>query len=84
MRVRLILPHSRKIKTIDYVAFSTGAHVYWASGRLRNQILHGVAQYLWVLSVELASFRPPGTGGVGVASKFLGSSCTPVLLTFVS
>jgi len=79
MRVRLVLPHNRKIKTtIDYLAFSTGVHIYWASGRLRNQILFGGAQYLWVLSVELGSFRPPGTRGVGVASGFLGSSCTPV------
>lgn len=85
MRVRLVLPHSRKIKTtIDCVALSTGVLIYWASGHLRNQILHGVAQYLWVLSVEPHSFRPVGTRGVGVASRFLGSSCTPVLLTFVS
>jgi len=56
--------------------------IYWGSGRSRNQILHGVAQYFWIPSVELASFRPPGTRGVGVATRFLGSSCTPLLLTF--
>ena len=64
---------------IDYVAFSTGVHLYWASGRLHNQIFFGGAQYLWVLSVELTPFRPPGTRGVGVASRSLGSSCTNVL-----
>jgi hypothetical protein len=49
MRIRLILTHSRKINTtIDYVAFSTGVHKYWASGRLRKQIVYGGAQYLWV------------------------------------
>lgn len=75
--------YSHNIKTtVDYVAFSTGVHIYWASGRLRNQILFGGAQYLWVLSVGLASFGPPGTRGVGMVSRILGSSCTPVLLTF--